>query len=1147
MGVPAFYRWLSERYPKIVLDLLEAKSVDPSVPLDLTKPSPNQIEFDNLYIDMNGIIHPCSHPEDRPAPKTEEEMFRNVCYYVDRLFAAVRPRKLLFLAIDGVAPRAKMNQQRARRFKAVKEIREKEEAMDEVRKEMVAQGMKVPPKPAKAWDSNVITPGTPFMDRLAKYLRFYIAERQNRVPAWKNVMVLLSDSNEPGEGEHKIMIYIRAQRSLPGYDPNQKHILHGLDADLIMLALATHEADFTILREEVLFGRKKAEARQRARKAKEDALNAMDGHSGEPGLPNSDVVTMKPLQMLRVPVLREYLRIEFDVLSQPGVLPFPYDFERIVDDFVFLCFFVGNDFLPHLPSLDIREGAITFLFDTYRRLLPGIGDYLTAPGGHVNLNAVDVILAEVGRIEDEVFRRKFAEEQSQRRHDMERKATARAGGRDMVAMAAGEKMGLFEAAPGDRKRGRGGTTSAASSATEKDNQSAAAHLRKRMLSKMAKPEDGAVAEPGNGDAQAPAADAAGNDAESAGGRASKRVKREAADGTPDPAPQTSTGFVGDAEDAEDPEDAQEKSDDAQAPAGGEEAKKAQQELDRRMKAKERVKLDKLKVEVAGNDKVRLHEAGWRDRYYLDKYSEEQDIVDGPGRQRIFKAYIEGLCWVMAYYYRGCASWGWFYPFHYAPFASDLVNIESYGPITFQLGEPFTPLAQLMAVLPPQSCAALPEPLQRLMLDGDSPIKSFYPEDVKTDPNGKAMPWLHVVLLPFIDADRLLGAMEEPLTMLSPTEVRRNTRGATVLALHRSHALAQNGVMTPGTYADFAHLSFPEATAGPEEGQARPGELPPGLPGGFGGRVFAFPPTGPLAALALGARIRAPLDPPGVFTDVASNEVCSFAYLMPAQSGTHRSALLQGAQEAAPSLLPNDRYLRTPKLSRGLNMADLAKNYLNNHGASHKILTASAQGSFSQRDPYRDQGAKQHGQRGWGSFQPQMRRRQPALVPPGAAQPYPAPYTPYPATGASPAPYAMQPAQQGYPAPQPAYPAYAGHHQQPYGHAYPPQQQPPPVQHHGQYPPAHAPYGQGYPAAYPQHGAMAQPAAQHSGYPGLAQPAPAAQPQGHFSFRNAAPGAAAYGAGQAPPGLQQPPPPQQQEQGQTSQSSLLAQLRQAMNR
>ena len=103
---------------------------------------------------------------------------------------------------------------------------------------------------------------------------------------------------------------------------------------------------------------------------------------------------------MKLAVLREYLLLEFKDLKEK--LPYPFDFERIVDDFVFLCFFVGNDFLPHLPSLQIREGALDAIIAMYKNCLPSLEDYLTNQG-KINFSVCDVLFKDIAKFEEEFF------------------------------------------------------------------------------------------------------------------------------------------------------------------------------------------------------------------------------------------------------------------------------------------------------------------------------------------------------------------------------------------------------------------------------------------------------------------------------------------------------------------------------------------------------------------------------------------------------------------------------------------------------------------------------------------------------------------------------------------------------------------------
>jgi len=132
--------------------------------------------------------------------------------------------------------------------------------------------------------------------------------------------------------------------------------------------------------------------------------------------------------------------------------------------------------------------------------------------------------------------------------------------------------------------------------------------------------------------------------------------------------------------------------------------------------------------------------------------------DTAGRRELVRSYVEGLSWCLAYYHKGCASWDWYYPDFYGPLASDMTQLDELE-IELQLGKPFPPLCQLLSVLPPQSSKLVPPAYRDLMLSPTSPIFDAYPADFALDLNGKRAEWEAIALLPFIDAKRLLAAVD----------------------------------------------------------------------------------------------------------------------------------------------------------------------------------------------------------------------------------------------------------------------------------------------------------------------------------------------------------------------------------------------------
>ena len=124
-----------------------------------------------------------------------------------------------------------------------------------LKEDMIEEGFEFPPdidEEEASFNSNQIFPGTDFMKQLSLFLEYYVTKTIKRHPS---LNVIINDSDNPGEGEHKIMEFIRSQRTQPDYSPNQSHIIHGLDADLSMLALSSHEPQFYILVEKLFVSR----------------------------------------------------------------------------------------------------------------------------------------------------------------------------------------------------------------------------------------------------------------------------------------------------------------------------------------------------------------------------------------------------------------------------------------------------------------------------------------------------------------------------------------------------------------------------------------------------------------------------------------------------------------------------------------------------------------------------------------------------------------------------------------------------------------------------------------------------------------------------------------------------------------------------
>ena len=556
-----------------------------------------------------------------------------------------------------------------------------------------------------------------------------------------------------------------------------------------MLGLATHEPHFRVLREDVFFQESKARTcricgqKGHIAEACRGEAKQKVGEFDE----KDEAVALKPFIWLHVSVLREYLEAELSVPQQT----FRFDLERALDDWVFLCFFVGNDFLPHLPSLDIRENGIDTLIAIWRDNIPLMDGYVTKDG-HVDLKRAQLILNGLATQEDAIFRR---------RRQIEERKDANAKRRKIEE----QNRNNGEISGGGQYGGRGGRRGSPDYSTPTPSNAG----RTRPVNPAVAPPDLPLFVPGKGnitrEEKAVTHDMVMNRGsvykanlanKSAAAVLKSKLLGGHANGAPADALQTNaddgagpteaTGVVTDLEIGNPPEV-------GKTPESALGKRKAALLDDDDPSAPDLDSSDTPKKLQADPDQpaidnIRLWEDGYADRYYEQKFS--RDPKDIAFRNQVAKAYVEGLAWVLLYYFQGCPSWTWYYPYHYAPFAADFVGLDKMN-VKFVKGKAFKPFEQLMGVLPAASNHAIPEVFRSLMSDKESEIIDFYPEDFPIDMNGKKFAWQGVALLPFIDEKRLLNAMATKYPLLSAEDAARNELGKDVLILSDRHPLYED--------------------------------------------------------------------------------------------------------------------------------------------------------------------------------------------------------------------------------------------------------------------------------------------------------------------------------------------------------------------
>ena len=308
-----------------------------------------QTDCDYFFMDYNGIVYNAYEnikkdieENNYSKDKIEELVLEEVIRMTQDLICNVtKPRKLTYIALDGPAPRAKMVQQRSRRYKAVIE----KEFMHDLKNKFKMNESK------ESWDRSAnISPGTEFMEKLSnriiKAMKDKTFQKHN-----SNMKIIFNNGNTPGEGEHKFLHLLRNMRTMES-KKNDKIYLYGRDADLIILAVCTHKTNIHIIREIAL--------------------------ENDPHL-NEIYEGYKYLELnidnLKNGFYHDIIRKD-SYKEKEGITINKKNKICILNDYIFLTFLAGNDFVLSLPFLKIKKNALGKIINIYQDIKDDFEDYL---------------------------------------------------------------------------------------------------------------------------------------------------------------------------------------------------------------------------------------------------------------------------------------------------------------------------------------------------------------------------------------------------------------------------------------------------------------------------------------------------------------------------------------------------------------------------------------------------------------------------------------------------------------------------------------------------------------------------------------------------------------------------------------------------